>query len=359
MTTYKKKNGNWYYQFMLNGERKHGLCAGASDKKEADSIERAIKFRLEQQQNGVIPREEKNVTLSRLWALYDSYARNNKKSYKNDKYTVKIILEYFGGGCIVQKITPADIEEFKEYLRTKRKVKNATINRYLETLSKIFSIGVDNEIISSNPLKKVSKLREDNHKIRFLTIEEEKRLFTEIEKEYEVIDKYTRQKKIIQPYLYLKPIIITALQTGMRRGEIFNLKWSNIDFEYGIIELLDTKPGKARKIPLSKTLENLLNSIEKLSEYVFVNPQTNQPYVNLKHSFTSLIKNAKIEDFRFHDLRHTVATRLVEKGIDLLVVKEILGHSNIETTMRYAHPVPKRKQEAIDVLNSYTDLHNT
>ena len=349
MTTYKKKNGNWYYQFMLNGERKHGLCAGASDKKEADSIERAIKFRLEQQQNGVIPREEKNVTLNRLWALYDSYARNNKKSYNNDKYTVKIILEYFGGGCIVQKITPADIEEFKEYLRTKRNVKNATINRYLETLSKIFSIGVDNEIISNNPLRKVSKLREDNHKIRFLTIEEEKRLFSEIEREYGGIDKYTRKKKIIQPYLYLKPIIITALQTGMRRGEIFNLKWSNIDFEYGFIELLDTKSGKARKIPLSKTLENLLNNIEKTSEYVFVNPETNQPYVDLKHSFTSLIKNAKIENFRFHDLRHTVATRLVEKGIDLLVVKEILGHSNIETTMRYAHPVPK----------SYSDLHNT
>lgn len=359
MPTYKQQNGKWYYQFMLNGERKHGLCAGASDKKEADSIERATKFKLEQQQNGVIPREEKNVTLNRLWALYDSYARNNKKSYNNDKYTVKIILAYFGGGCIVQKITPAHIEEFKEYLRTKRNVKNATINRYLETLGKIFSIGVDNEIISNNPMRKVSKLREDNHKIRFLSVEEEKRLFTEIEREYEVIDKYTRKKKIIQPYLYLKPIIITALQTGMRRGEIFNLKWSNIDFEYRFIELLDTKSGKARKIPLSDTLENLLNNIEKTSEYVFVNPQTNQPYVDLKHSFTSLMKSAKIENFRFHDLRHTVATRLVEKGIDLLVVKEILGHSNIETTMRYAHPVPKRKREAIDVLNSYTDLHNT
>ena len=153
MPTYKQQNGKWYYQFMLNGERKHGLCAGASDKKEADSIERATKFKLEQQQNGVIPREEKNITLNRLWALYDSYARNNKKSYNNDKYTVKIILAYFGGGCIVQKITPAHIEEFKEYLRTKRNVKNATINRYLETLGKIFSIGVDNEIISNNPMR--------------------------------------------------------------------------------------------------------------------------------------------------------------------------------------------------------------
>ena len=87
---------------------------------------------------------------------------------------------------------------------------------------------------------------------------------------------------------------------------------------------------------------------------MFINSGTGKPYTDIKHSFTTVLKEAKIDNFRFHDLRHTVATRLVEKGIDLVVVKEILGHSKIETTMRYAHAVPKRKLDAINVLNSYS-----
>ena len=354
MTIYKKKD-KWYYQFMLNGERKHGICPGASDKKEAEQYENAIKFRLAQQQNGVIPREEKNIPFSKLYDLYDSYAKNNKKSYKNDIYSLKVIMNYFGNTKIVQRITPNHIEDFKKYLREERQLKNSTINRYLEILSKMFNLGIDNEIIKNNPLIKISKLREDNYKIRFLTVKEEQRLFAEIEKEYEVLDRYTRKKKIIQPYLFLKPIVITALHTGMRRGEILNLKWSNLDFQYSFIELLDTKSGKARKIPISSTLNNVLSSIDKLSEYVFINPKTNKPYTDIKKSFHKVLDKANIKNFRFHDLRHTVATRLVEKGIDLTVVQELLGHSKLTTTQRYAHPVPKRKLEAIEILSSYTD----
>ncbi len=352
MAVYKKKN-KWYYQFMVNGERRHGVIPGVSEKKEAEKIENAIKIRVVQQQNGLIPKEEKNVTLSQLKNLYENYSKTNKKSYKHDVYSLNIIVNYFGTSAIVQKITPKKIEDFKQYLKSERNLKNSSINRYLEILSKMFNLGIDNEIIRNNPLQKTAKLREDNHKIRFLSTEEEIRLFKAIEYEHEVLDRYTRLKKIVKPYLFLKPIIITALQTGMRRGEILNLKWSNIDFTYGFIELLDTKSGKARKVPISDTLRDVLNSIEHQSEYVFVNPKTNKPYIDLKKSFHQVMKLANIKNFRFHDLRHTVATRLVENNIDLAVIQEILGHAHIETTMRYAHPVPKRKLEAIDVLNSY------
>ena len=94
----------------------------------------------------------------------------------------------------------------------------------------------------------------------------------------------------------------------------------------------------------------------KTSNYVFVNPKTNEPYTDIKKAFSNVIKRANIKNFRFHDLRHTVATRLVEKGIDLTVVQEILGHSKITTTQRYAHPVPQRKLDAIEILNSYSFL---
>ena len=349
-----RKNDKWYYQFMINGERKHGLCIGASDKKQAEQFENAVKFRLAQQQNGVIPREEKKIPLSKLANLYENYSKNNKKSYNRDVYFLKIITSFFSESYIVQEITPKKIEDFKEFLRKERNVKNSTINKYLMILSKMFNIGIDNEILSKNPISKVSKLREDNHKIRYLTLEEEKRLFAEIEREYDVIDKYTRKRKTVQPYLYLKPIVTVALHTGMRKGEILNLKWSNIDFAQGFIELLETKSGKSRKIPLSKVLKYILSKMTKDNEYVFVNPQTQGPYTTIQKSFGTVVKKANIKNFRFHDLRHTVATRLVEKGIDLVVVQEILGHSKITTTQRYAHPVPQRKKQAIEILSTYT-----
>jgi integrase len=301
----------------------------------------------------MIPRQEKKISLSKLIKLYENYSKNNKKSYSRDVYFMRIIATFFGENHIVQEIIPKHIEDFKNFLRNERKVKNSTINKYLMVLSKMFNLGIDNELLSKNPVSKVSKLREDNHKIRYLTSDEEKRLFAEIEREYDVLDKYTRQRKIVQPYLYLKPIVTVALQTGMRRGEILNLQWNNIDFEQNFIELLETKSGKSRKIPLSKILKDMLSKMSKNNNYVFVNPKTQKPYTTIQKSFTTIVKKANIKNFRFHDLRHTVATRLVEKGVDLVVVQEIMGHSKIETTMRYAHPVPERKKQAILLLNSY------
>ena len=353
MVTYKKNN-KWYYQFMLNGERKHGLCAGASDKKEADFFENIMKFKIVKQQNGLVSREEKKIPLSKLLKLYENYSKNNKKSYTRDVYFIRVISHFFGESYIVQEITPQKVEEFKEFLRIERNVKNSTVNKSLMILSKMFNIGIDNELLSKNPISKVSKLREDNHKIRYLTSDEEKRLYTEIERTYEVTDKNTRKLKTIQPYIYLKPIITVTLHTGMRKGEILNLKWSNIDFAKGFIELLETKSGKSRKIPLSKILKDMFSKMDKTNEYIFINPQTQEPYTTIQKSFSSVVKKANIENFRFHDLRHTVATRLVEKGIDLVVVQEILGHSKITTTQRYAHPVPQRKMQAIEILSTYT-----
>lgn len=86
---------------------------------------------------------------------------------------------------------------------------------------------------------------------------------------------------------------------------------------------------------------------------VFVNPQTGTKYLRPEKSFNKAVKNAEVRNFRFHDLRHTAATRMTELGIDLAVVQEILGHSDIKTTMRYAHPVPERKLKAIEALNDY------
>lgn len=334
--TISKRNGKYYCRFQLNGERHHKLCVGATSVKEAEKMENAFKYKLQQQQNGVIPRDERKIKLKELLKLYNNYAKINKKSYGRDAF-IKYIGEYFGTETYVNEITAEKIEHFKAWLKDKRNSSNSTVNKYRAALSKCFNLGIINKLIDENPVKEVKTFKEDNHKIRYLTKDEENRMYTEIDNFFP----------------YLRPLVTTALQTGMRRGEILNLKWSNVDFEYGFIELLETKSGTSRKIPISNTLKQELKKMSRDNEYVFINKNTLKPYTDIHNSFRTILKKAKIENFRFHDLRHTVATRLVEKGIDLVVVKEILGHSKIETTMRYAHAVPKRKLDAIEVLNSY------
>lgn len=100
-------------------------------------------------------------------------------------------------------------------------------------------------------------------------------------------------------------------------------------------------------------LLKVFNGLKRTSEYVFVNSETNTHYIDIKHSWVTVCKAANIKNFRFHDLRHTAITRMVEKGIPLPVVQDIAGHSKIETTMRYTHIMPKQKVEAIQVLDSY------
>jgi integrase len=243
------------------------------------------------------------------------YSEANKKSHKLDINYCKSFINEWGEKTRLKDIIPQKLERFK----TKKKKVNAdaTVNRYLEALSKMFNVAIANNLIKENSLKQV------NYKIRFLSKNEEIRLF-------EVLDKNSH-------YHYLKPIVLCSLQTGMRRGEILHLEWTNIDFYTKHIELLQTKSGKSRKIPISTKFMNELQKLKanKVSEYVFTNQLTKTKYTEIKKGFNKALEKAEIHNFRFHDLRHTAATRMTEMGIDLAVVQEKLGHSDVRTTMRY------------------------
>ena len=333
-----KKNNKFYSRFQMNGERYHYLCRGATTKSEAEKIENQFKYKLQQQQNGVIPKDELQITFKKLYKLYDRYASLNKKSYDKDLSFVKVLKYYFPENSIASDKTPNDFETFKSEIIDDREIKPTTVNRYLNTLSKMYSLAVDEKIIKENPLKSVKRFSDDNYIIRYLTKDEEYRLYASIKEK--------------RPYL--EPLITCGLQTGMRRGEIFNLKWENINFDYKFINITKSKTLKGRrKIPISNKLMDVLTSVQIVSEYVFPNPKTGKAYIDIKHSWSTICENAQIKDFRFHDLRHTAITRMVEKGIPLPVVQEIAGHSKIETTMRYTHTSPQQKIDAIEVLNSY------
>lgn len=329
-----KKSDKYYSRIQYHGVRRHFLCTGAKDENEARVYEANELRKLVMVVEGLAVDESREAKLKDLTKVFLAYSRTNKKDYKLDEAKVKVIHSYFGEKTLASKITPKRIEDFKSFMS--EKYSNAYVNRYLSCIKTIFNIGIKNELIKTTPMKAVKMMKEDNHKIRYLTADEEARLFKELPE-------------------HLKPIVICALQTGLRKSNILQLRWELVDLEFRFIEVLaqQNKGHKIIKIPISDKLLETLESLPKNSEYVFANPDTGKPYRDISEGFKNACDRANIENFRFHDLRHTVATRLVEKGIDLRVVQEIMAHSTIVTTQRYMHPTPKRKLEAISVLNSY------
>lgn len=343
----RKKGNKWYCRFQIDGIRYERRCIGATDEKSAKKCEVVIMSEV-MHGNYKISRSEKKLTLDDGIKVFLEYSKN-KLSHNTDLIRINKIIEYFGKNKPLENISVEDINVFKQKMKLKTETKtvkklnpkykrgngqpkylteeievqtersNATINRYCAVISKMFNLLIADGKLVKNHCKFSPKLQENNYKIRYLKEDEQKRLFN-----------------CLDEFLYIKPIIILALYTGMRKGEILNLKWSQIDFKNEFIDILKSKSGKERKIPIAGKVKEVLSELGKNGEeFIFINPETNKPYNDIKKSFSSLLKKAQIENFRFHDFRHTVATRLVESGVDLLIVKEILGHSNIETTMRY------------------------
>ena len=137
----------------------------------------------------------------------------------------------------------------------------------------------------------------------------------------------------------------------MRRGELLNLQWEQVDLPSGTITVKHSKSGRVRHVPLNKTALEALDGIPGPYEgYVF--RYRGSPIQDVKTAFLKAVKRAGIPRCRFHDLRHSFATRLVLAGVDLATVKELMGHASISTTMRYAHPSPPHKREAVARLDT-------
>ena len=143
-----------------------------------------------------------------------------------------------------------------------------------------------------------------------------------------------------------------ALNTGMRRGEILKLKVSDLDFYRGEILVTQTKIDEDRSIPMNDLLRSELSAhCQNLSsEHVFCNPRTGKPITDIKKAFATLCKNSEIDGLRFHDLRHTAATRMGERGIDPFTIAEIMGHKDVRTTVGYTHATREAKRRAVAAL---------
>jgi integrase len=208
----------------------------------------------------------------------------------------------------------------------------ATVNRYLATLKSVFLLAIENEKVTKNPFRKVELQRENNARVRFLTEEEEARLLKVVSKAYQAM-------------------ICVAIHTGLRFSEQVRLRWEDLDFRQRILTVRDSKPGKSRHIPLNEVAYEILKAIPQMigRPFVFYNEQGEQRR-QLARQWTGWLKQAEIENFHWHDLRHTFASRLVMRGVDLYAVKNLLGHHSIEMTERYAHLAPEYLRRSVEVL---------
>jgi integrase len=257
----------------------------------------------------------------------EKHSKVEKESYVSDVSTGKRLVLFFKHTPI-GKITSYDIKSWRQWrkehiTRNGTPVTKATLNVELSFLKKMFNLAVEWGWLKENPALLIKRLKGEKKRMRFLNRKEVDRLI-----------------ECSAPFL--KPIIITAVSSGMRRGEIFNLKWKDIDFEHGFIRVEKSKNKETRDIPVDGFLSEILTrqtESKKNGNYVFCK-KDGARFTCISKYFRAACKKAGIEDFRFHDLRHTAASLYASGGCDITSLKNLLGHKSLEMTQRYAHLMP-------------------
>lgn len=330
---YKRGNVYWIRYARLDGRI---IRESSKSEKFKDAEDLLIK-RKQSIREGKMPEAKKVIKNHIFQDLCKEYRKwaERQRSYSSKQFFIAHLEDKFGL-LPLRRFNTMMVEQFQtEEIQNQKKP--ATINRYIATLSHMFTKAVEWEMVEEESLKRIRKaklLPENNRRLRYLSRDESQNLIRAANN-------------------YLKPIVITALNTGMRRGEILGLKWDQVDLKHGFILLDITKNGERREIPINGTLSITLKGITRRLDvpYVFYDPKTGKAYQDVKKSFHSACKRAKIRDFHFHDLRHTFASQLVMAGVDLTTVKELLGHKTLTMTLRYAHLAPSHKVKAVDVLD--------
>ena len=218
----------------------------------------------------------------------------------------------------------------------------ATVVRYLAALSHCLSVAVkEYQWLDDSPLRKVSKPKEPRGRVRFLSDDERAALLTACEQ---------------SPNPYLFPVVVLALATGMRAGEIMNLEWRDVDLARGWLTLRETKNGDRRGVPLAGKALDLVKEQARIrrrldTPLLFPGANPAKP-VNLRQPWEKALKQAGIDDFRFHDLRHSAASYLAMNGASLNEIAAVLGHKTLSMVQRYAHLSESHQAGVVERMNA-------
>jgi integrase len=334
--------GTWWIEFSLRGNYVHESIPGARTQAQA---ERAENKRREEIYEGKY-NPVKKLFSEFVDETFLPWSTANKRSHREDEQR-SVTLKGFFGEKHLRDIKPMMIEKFKrERLATPTKHDTeerprprspASVNRDLACLSKILSMAFDNELIDSNPMRRVRLLKENGSRERFITADEEVKLFA----------KLTGRRD------HIRSVVTVALNTGMRRGEILDLQWEHVNFIARTIFIARSKTGKTRTIPMNDIVFEELKALKQdagTRDFVFSVSKTGVNIDSIKTGWRNACAAAGLVDLRFHDTRHTFATRLRANGVHEWDIRDLLGHTTTRMTSVYTHQTPANLRQAVTTL---------
>ena len=239
----------------------------------------------------------------------------------------------------IRMVNPGHIQKYADG-RLSEGSRPATVRQEMMILSGLFREAMKQELIERNPVHLTKKPRVDNVIVRYLNHSEEENVLAFVE----------------EP---LRSAILVAIHSGLREGEQLNLTWADVHFDVGHIVVRNTKSKRDRVVPMSATLRQVLKGVSRVlvkgepSPFVFTNTATGTKFQRFNaDGWRAALRKAGVENFRWHDLRHTFGSRLAQAGVPITVIKELMGHSTVTVTMRYAHLTQGNLQQAVKVLDA-------
>ena len=348
MGVFKRKSNNgeegetWYIDYRDPTGKRIIKAVGPSKREALDYLGK-VKASIREGRFFDIKKENR-VIFNELLDGYVEKVKNEKYFNTSIRYFIPVIRERFGKK-LISEIDYKALEDFRDERKktptqygTPRS--DRTVNLEMAILRHILRKGLKWGMLEKNPFENADDLfyKNRNKRERALTEDEVKRLI-----------------EACPPYL--KPIVVTAVYTGLRKGDVLNLKWKAIDLERGIIRLTEQKTGKTRNIVLNNDMRTLLHSLPVKGDHVFPG-KDGSPFKDVKRSFQTALKDAGIEqnnDRRykivFHTLRHTCVSLLTERGADTTMVKNYVAHASEEMTERYTHLSEEYARKTADFLN--------